>query len=40
MHSIGKNMSDTIKETAMGGLAKTPTGIKMADRLSGLPKRV
>ena len=30
MNSIGKHMSDTIKETAKGGLAITPTGIRMA----------
>lgn len=30
MNNIGKHMSDTIKETAKGGLAVTPTGMQMA----------
>jgi hypothetical protein len=36
MWSIGQNMSPTIKETALGGLAITPTGLKVRKRL-GLP---
>ena len=31
MNSISKNMSDTIKETAEGGLAQTPAGLKIAE---------
>ncbi|MDD6727669.1 MAG: L-serine ammonia-lyase, iron-sulfur-dependent, subunit alpha [Eubacteriales bacterium] len=34
MKAIGKNMSDTIKETANGGLAATPTGEKIKESIS------
>jgi len=34
MHNISRTMSDTIKETATGGLATTPTGKEIAARLS------
>ena len=34
MNSIGKNMSDTIKETAQGGLAMTATGIRIKEEIS------
>lgn len=34
MKSIGKSMSETIKETAKGGLAITPTGIKIQEDIS------
>lgn len=33
MSSIGKNMSDTIKETGLGGLAATATGCSIKDSL-------
>lgn len=33
MNTISKNMSDTIKETAKGGLAITPTGMEIANSL-------
>lgn len=33
MKSVGDAMSDTLKETADGGLAATPTGQKIAERL-------
>lgn len=34
MKSIGKKMSSTIKETAMGGLAATPTGERIKKRIA------
>lgn len=34
MHNIGKNMSETIKETAKGGLAITPTGLEMGKNIN------
>ena len=33
MRSISRNMSDSIKETATGGLAVTPTGRKLTEKL-------
>jgi L-serine dehydratase len=33
MDNISKNMSDNIKETAEGGLAKTATGIRIAEEI-------
>lgn len=33
MRAVGNSMSDTLKETAMGGLAVTPTAKKVASRL-------
>lgn len=36
MGRVGKTMSTTLKETALGGLAVTPTGLKVREKL-GLP---
>ncbi|MDD6657532.1 MAG: L-serine ammonia-lyase, iron-sulfur-dependent, subunit alpha [Lachnospiraceae bacterium] len=36
MKSIGRSMSETVKETAQGGLAITPTGIKIKENISSL----
>ena len=36
MKSIGRSMSETVKETAKGGLAITPTGIKIKETISSL----
>ena len=33
MYKIGKEMPRTLRETALGGLAMTDTGIKLKDRL-------
>lgn len=35
MYRVGKLMSPTLRETAMGGLAATPTGIRFTERLFG-----
>jgi L-serine dehydratase len=35
MYDIGKSMPRTLKETALGGLAATPTGKKMKERIMG-----
>lgn len=35
MYRVGKVMSPTLRETAMGGLAATPTGIRIAERIFG-----
>ncbi|GAC1469506.1 MAG: hypothetical protein PVSMB11_05280 [Desulfuromonadaceae bacterium] len=34
MHQIGQAMPDTLKETALGGLAVTATGCRLAKQLS------
>ncbi len=34
MYKVGKQMPSCLKETAMGGLAETPTGLKLAARLT------
>jgi L-serine dehydratase len=39
MHEIGDAMSDTLKETARGGLAKTPTGRKWDEIKDNLLKK-
>lgn len=36
MRSIGKSMSEDIRETGKGGLAGTPTGIRITDRMARL----
>lgn len=33
MHEVGKKMDSSLKETAMGGLANTKTGIRIAEQL-------
>lgn len=35
MYKVGKILSPTLKETAMGGLAATPTGIQITKRIFG-----
>lgn len=35
MYDIGKNMPRTLKETALGGLAATPTGEKLKEKIMG-----
>lgn len=35
MRNIGRNMSEDIRETGKGGLAGTPTGIEIRERISG-----
>lgn len=37
MYDIGKSMPRTLKETALGGLATTPTGEKIKERIMGKP---
>ena len=37
MRNIGDAMSDTLKETAKGGLAATPTGIRLQKQIFGSP---
>ncbi|RST57120.1 L-serine ammonia-lyase, iron-sulfur-dependent, subunit alpha [Siminovitchia terrae] len=37
MYDIGKNMPRTLKETALGGLAVTPTGERMKEKIMGKP---
>lgn len=37
MYKVGKILSPTLKETAMGGLAVTPTGMKIAKQIFGEP---
>ncbi len=35
MYQVGKVMSPSLKETAMGGLAVTPTGKRLAKEIFG-----
>lgn len=35
MYRIGKNMPRTLRETALGGLAATPTGKALSDKING-----
>jgi L-serine dehydratase len=35
MYRVGKLISPTLRETAMGGLAATPTGIRFTERIFG-----
>lgn len=37
MYDIGKTMPRTLKETALGGLAVTPTGERMKEKIMGKP---
>ncbi|WP_186306452.1 L-serine ammonia-lyase, iron-sulfur-dependent, subunit alpha [Siminovitchia fortis] len=37
MYDIGKSMPRTLKETALGGLAATPTGEEMKEKILGKP---
>lgn len=37
MYDIGKSMPRTLKETALGGLAATPTGEKIKEKILGKP---
>ncbi|RST76473.1 L-serine ammonia-lyase, iron-sulfur-dependent, subunit alpha [Siminovitchia acidinfaciens] len=37
MYDIGKSMPRTLKETALGGLAATPTGEEIKERIMGKP---
>lgn len=37
MYDIGKRMPRTLKETALGGLAATPTGEKLKEKIMGKP---
>lgn len=39
MYRVGKVMSPTLRETAMGGLAATPTGIRIAERIFGVDSK-
>ena len=36
MRSIGRCMHEDLRETGKGGLAGTPTGVKIRDRMSGM----
>ncbi len=35
MRSIGRSMNEDIRETGKGGLAGTPTGVEIRDRMAG-----
>ena len=35
MRAIGRSMSEDIRETGKGGLAGTPTGVEIRERMSG-----
>jgi len=35
MRSIGRSMSEDIRETGKGGLAGTPTGVEIRERMAG-----
>ena len=37
MYKIGQSMPTALKETAQGGLAATPTGRKLAEKIFGIP---
>ncbi|MNF05298.1 L-serine dehydratase, alpha chain [compost metagenome] len=37
MYRVGQAMPNTLKETAMGGLADTPTGRRIKEQLFGDP---
>ncbi|WLR52302.1 L-serine ammonia-lyase, iron-sulfur-dependent, subunit alpha [Bacillus tianshenii] len=39
MFKIGQRMPETLKETAQGGLAATPTGKRLAEEIFGKPQR-
>ena len=36
MRAIGRNMPENIRETGTGGLAGTPTGVKMRERITSM----
>lgn len=36
MRAVGRNMPENIRETGTGGLAATPTGVKMRERITSL----
>jgi L-serine dehydratase len=36
MYRIGKQMPCELRETAMGGLATTPTGLKLKEKIFGI----
>ena len=36
MRAVGRSMSENIKETGTGGLAATPTGVKMREKITSL----
>ncbi len=38
MYRVGKSMPDALRETALGGLAATPTGKKIAREILGKDK--
>ena len=36
MRAIGRAMPENIRETGLGGLAGTPTGVELREKLTGM----